>query len=118
MRAVSTPIREGAEGFLKVQYTAIARIAVILSILITLSYFLRPSSKMAHGVGKLGNGLLGILASCSFVMVGELKLGGIGKRLLFLCMKCRALPLFLNPSSDSPLHDTHRGLSVQLVQVI
>ena len=34
MRAVSDPIREGAEGFLKVQYTAIAKFAVPLAGLI------------------------------------------------------------------------------------
>ena len=68
MRAVSTPIREGAEAFLRVQYTAIARIAVLLSVVITLSYTLRPQGSGgsggaggAHGVGRLGNTVLGLL---------------------------------------------------------
>ncbi|CAN0002293.1 unnamed protein product, partial [Hapterophycus canaliculatus] len=43
MRAVSDPIKEGAEGFLKVQYTAIAKIAVFLLAFIVMSYVLRPT---------------------------------------------------------------------------
>ncbi len=69
MRAVSNPIREGAEGFLRVQYNAIAKIAVVLSVVITLSYMMRPASAGgSHGVGKLGNGLLGVLGSISFIL--------------------------------------------------
>ncbi|EWM23680.1 pyrophosphate-energized membrane proton pump 2 [Nannochloropsis gaditana] len=69
MRAVATPIREGAEGFLRVQYSAIAKIAVVLSILITLSYMMRPEGGGGnHGVGKLGNTMLGLLGSISFIL--------------------------------------------------
>lgn len=69
MRAVSNPIREGAEGFLRVQYNAIAKIAVVLSIVITLSYMLRPTGGGGnHGVGKLGNTMLGLLGSLSFIL--------------------------------------------------
>lgn len=67
MRAVSDPIREGAEGFLKVQYGAIFKIAVILAIIIFLSYSMRPENKMeTSGVGAVSPLLMGILASLSF----------------------------------------------------
>jgi inorganic pyrophosphatase len=67
MRAVSDPIKEGAEGFLKVQYAAIMKMAVILCFIILGSYTLRPSGGSEKGVESLGNGLLGFLASLSFV---------------------------------------------------
>lgn len=101
MRAVSTPIREGAEGFLRVQvrfsidrrsgsgrrewalnthtvpdcfsifqqYSAIARLGVVLAVLIAASYSLRPAGGAAaqHGVGRLGNLVLGVVAALSFV---------------------------------------------------
>jgi hypothetical protein len=67
MRQVSDPIREGAEGFLKVQYTAIAKIAIPLAGLIILSYQIRPSSSEAVGVAVLGNQVLGFVAACGFV---------------------------------------------------
>ncbi|CAK4613512.1 unnamed protein product [Aphanomyces euteiches] len=66
MREVSVPIREGAEGFLRIQYTAIAQIAVGLALLIFFSYFLRPNSVHASGVEKLGNVMLGLLGAISF----------------------------------------------------
>lgn len=56
-------------GFLRVQYSAIARIAVLISILITLSYQMRPVGKQQHGIEKLGNLTLGLLGSFSFVVV-------------------------------------------------
>lgn len=68
MREVSNPIREGAEGFLRIQYTAIARIAVGIAGLIFFSYALRPTSLVASGVEKLGNITLGILGSLSFLI--------------------------------------------------
>ncbi|DAZ94687.1 TPA: hypothetical protein N0F65_000002 [Lagenidium giganteum] len=68
MREVSIPIREGAEGFLRIQYTAISRIAVGIAALIFFSYALRPSSSLASGVEKLGNITLGFLGSVSFVI--------------------------------------------------
>lgn len=67
MRAVSDPIKEGAEGFLKVQYAAIMKMAVILCFIILGSYALRPSGGSEKGVESLGNGMLGFLASLSFV---------------------------------------------------
>jgi inorganic pyrophosphatase len=67
MRAVSDPIREGAEGFLHVQYTAIAKFAVPLAGLIVLSYQFRPSSDEAVGVTVLGNQILGLVAAGGFV---------------------------------------------------
>ena len=45
MRAVSDPIREGAEGFLKVQYGAIFRMAFALGAIIFLSYSIRPENQ-------------------------------------------------------------------------
>ncbi|TMW66093.1 hypothetical protein Poli38472_003858 [Pythium oligandrum] len=68
MREVSNPIREGAEGFLRIQYTAISRIAVGIAGLIFFSYALRPSSALASGVETLGNMTLGVLGSLSFVI--------------------------------------------------
>jgi Inorganic H+ pyrophosphatase len=74
MRAVSDPIRQGAEGFLKVQYTAIAKFAVPLSGLIWLSYQFRPDPHThsdggggPKGVAILGNTVLGLVASLGFV---------------------------------------------------
>lgn len=63
--------QEGAEGFLKVQYTAIAKIAVFLMAFIVLSYVMRPpgSSDMQNtGVGRIGNATLGFISGgCFFV---------------------------------------------------
>lgn len=67
MRQVSDPIREGAEGFLHVQYNAIAKFAVPLAGLIVLSYQFRPSGDEATGVAVLGNQMLGLLAAVGFV---------------------------------------------------
>jgi H(+)-translocating pyrophosphatase len=69
MRAVSEPIREGAEGFLHVQYTAIAKFAVPLAGLIVFSYQFRPGNaegEEAKGVAVLGNGILGVIAALGF----------------------------------------------------
>ena len=68
MRLVSDPIREGAEGFLRVQYTAIAKFAVPLAGLIIFSYQFRPTSEdEAVGVAVLGNQVLGFVAAFGFV---------------------------------------------------
>jgi hypothetical protein len=68
MRSVSDPIREGAVGFLHVQYTAISKFAVPLAMLIVASYQFRPGSgEGAHGVAVLGNTVLGIVAAVGFV---------------------------------------------------
>lgn len=66
MRAVSDPIREGAEGFLRVQYSAIFRMAFALAAVILLSYSLRPDSKSQGGVDRLGSVMLGIISCASF----------------------------------------------------
>ena len=89
MRAVSDPIREGAEGFLHVQYTAIAKFAVPLAGLIIFSYQFRPHGGVGdaihdptlqeqqqqeegvaaqlEGVAILGNTVLGVVAAVGFV---------------------------------------------------
>eukprot|EP00559_Dactyliosolen_fragilissimus_P002560 CAMPEP_0184867084 /NCGR_PEP_ID=MMETSP0580-20130426/25035_1 /TAXON_ID=1118495 /ORGANISM="Dactyliosolen fragilissimus" /LENGTH=870 /DNA_ID=CAMNT_0027367131 /DNA_START=339 /DNA_END=2951 /DNA_ORIENTATION=+ len=68
MRAVSDPIREGAEGFLHVQYSAIAKFAGPLAILIVISYQFRPSDMQHHmGVTQLGNFVLGIVSALGFI---------------------------------------------------
>jgi len=63
MRAVSDPIREGAEGFLKVQYGAIFKSSTIICVVIMGSYCVRPNS-IGHdsGIETLGNAMLG--AAC------------------------------------------------------
>jgi Inorganic H+ pyrophosphatase len=69
MRAVSDPIREGAEGFLHVQYTAIAKFAIPLAGLIVLSYQFRPhgaEGEVQKGVAILGNTVLGVVAALGF----------------------------------------------------
>jgi len=67
MRAVSDPIREGAEGFLHVQYTAIAKFALPLAGLIVLSYQFRPVNDEPKGVAVLGNTTLGVVAALGFI---------------------------------------------------
>uniref|UniRef100_A0A7S1BBD8 H(+)-exporting diphosphatase n=1 Tax=Corethron hystrix TaxID=216773 RepID=A0A7S1BBD8_9STRA len=70
MRAVSDPIKEGAEGFLAVQYAAIARIAVPLTGLIWFSYMFRPDYSEidgARGIATLGNSTLGVVSGLGFV---------------------------------------------------
>eukprot|EP00557_Chaetoceros_sp_GSL56_P002987 CAMPEP_0176489578 /NCGR_PEP_ID=MMETSP0200_2-20121128/7369_1 /TAXON_ID=947934 /ORGANISM="Chaetoceros sp., Strain GSL56" /LENGTH=857 /DNA_ID=CAMNT_0017886741 /DNA_START=38 /DNA_END=2607 /DNA_ORIENTATION=- len=68
MRQVSDPIREGAEGFLSVQYTAIAKIALPLSILLILSYQFRPETHLVQGISLLGNTTLGIISATGFLV--------------------------------------------------
>jgi len=67
MRAVSDPIREGAEGFLHVQYSAIAKFAGPISLLIVFSYQFRPVDNEPQGVGLLGNVTLGCVSGLAFV---------------------------------------------------
>jgi len=66
MRAISDPIREGSEGFLKVQYGAISKLAIVVGIVVFLSYYLRPDPLVPHGVEKLGGFTLGVLAMVTF----------------------------------------------------
>lgn len=67
MRAVSDPIREGAEGFLRVQYTAIAKFSVPLALMIVTSYQFRPSPDDPKGIALLGNMMLGVVAALGFI---------------------------------------------------
>ena len=66
MRDVATPIREGAEAFLRTQYGAIAQLAALVAIGIFAAYQMRPSD-MAGGVNSLSSGTLGMLAAGSFL---------------------------------------------------
>lgn len=79
MRAVSDPIRQGAAGFLHVQYTAIAQFAVPLAALIFISYQFRPTSHNGRieGIAVLGNVVLGITASLGFA-IGAICSAGAG----------------------------------------
>lgn len=67
MRAVSDPIREGSGAFLRVMYTAIAKISVIVMAVIFFSYQLRPEA-MHGGINNLGNFTLGALSTLSFLI--------------------------------------------------
>lgn len=67
MRQVSDPIREGAEGFLSVQYSAIAKIALPLSILLILSYQFRPEMHL-QGISQIGNTTLGFVSAAGFLV--------------------------------------------------
>ena len=68
MRAVSDPIKDGAAGFLSVQYSAIGRFALPIMILIVVSYQFRPSgvSNEEGGAAALGNHVLGFVAAIGF----------------------------------------------------
>jgi H(+)-translocating pyrophosphatase len=65
MREVADPIREGAQAFLQTQYSAIAQLAVVVAIIIFLSYQLRPSD-LTGGVNGLSSFTLGALGAFSF----------------------------------------------------
>jgi inorganic pyrophosphatase len=66
MRAIADPIREGSEGFLKVQYEAISKLAVVVAAVIFLSYYLRPAQDDPKGVETLGGFTLGLLGAVTF----------------------------------------------------
>ena len=66
MRQVSDPIREGAEGFLSVQYSAIAKFALPVSVLLVISYQFRPISHQ-DGIMQVGNLVLGIVSAVGFI---------------------------------------------------
>jgi len=71
MRGVSDPIREGAAGFLKVQYNAVLYLAIPLSFFIWFSYLFRPSHETEVGdtsINSLSNSYLGFLSSLSFLL--------------------------------------------------
>jgi len=71
MRAVSDPIREGAEGFLRVQYTAIAKFAGPMAILLVLSYQFRPKhddTLSTSSITQLGNTTLGLITAFGFLV--------------------------------------------------
>ncbi len=73
MRAVSDPIRQGAEGFLNVQYSAIAKFALPISVLLIISYQFRPSPDDGHahgngiGIHAVSNMTLGIVSALGFL---------------------------------------------------
>lgn len=67
MRKIADPIREGSEAFLTVQYTAIRNLAIVLAVLIFLSYRLRPDDT-SKGIDGLGPTILGLVGSISFIM--------------------------------------------------
>ena len=67
MRAVADPIREGSRAFLSVQYGAIGKLAVVVSIIIFLSYLIRPG-QMSGGVNSLSSVTLGLLSALSFIV--------------------------------------------------
>ena len=67
MRAVSDTIREGSGAFLRVMYSAIAKISVVVMAVIFASYQLRPDS-MHGGINNLGNFTLGALGTVSFAL--------------------------------------------------
>ena len=67
MRAVSEPIREGSQAFLREMYGAISKIAAVVCVVIFASYQLRPSS-MHGGINNLGNVTLGLIGTVSFVL--------------------------------------------------
>lgn len=90
MRAVSDPIREGAQGtylspqcmavplpntcppctgFLKVQYTAISKLAVVVAVAIFGSYKMRPSDPYGKGIDSVNTSLLGLVGAISFILV-------------------------------------------------
>merc|ERR1719491_1185608 len=72
MRAVSDPIREGAEGFLRVQYSAIAKFAGPMALLLIASYQFRPvhpsNSDHPSNISNIGNSMLGILTAFGFLI--------------------------------------------------
>ena len=68
MRKVSDPIREGAEGFLKVQYGVILKLAVFVTVGIFFSYKLRDFENPT-GIEVLGSNLMGFIGAVSFIMV-------------------------------------------------
>lgn len=69
MRAISKPIADGAAGFLRVQYAAIFKMAAPLSVLIGLSYRLRPAP---HGkpdsAAAVSRTTMGLVASFCFLV--------------------------------------------------
>ena len=67
MRAVSEPIREGSQGFLREMYGSISRIAGVVCVVIFLSYQLRPES-MHGGINNLGSSTLGLICTLSFMI--------------------------------------------------
>jgi Na+/H+-translocating membrane pyrophosphatase len=70
MRKVSDPIREGAEGFLRVQYGVILKLAIFVTIGIFFSYKLRDFDEPT-GIEVLGSNVMGAVGSVSFVLVSH-----------------------------------------------
>eukprot|EP00927_Polykrikos_kofoidii_P023141 TRINITY_DN21404_c0_g1_i1.p1 TRINITY_DN21404_c0_g1~~TRINITY_DN21404_c0_g1_i1.p1 ORF type:complete len:832 (-),score=133.60 TRINITY_DN21404_c0_g1_i1:139-2634(-) len=68
MQKISDPIWKGSEGFLKVQYAAISKLAVVVGLIIYASYVSRPIPLEPRGVEKLGGQRLGVIASVTFAV--------------------------------------------------
>jgi len=53
MRTVATAIREGAEGFLATQYSAIMRYAAAMAVLLYLLYLTKPTNMPGVSTGQM-----------------------------------------------------------------
>ena len=71
MRAISDPIKAGAEGFLNVQYMAVLKYAVPLGFGIFLSYLWRPVVDDV-GVGRFSLGVVAALCFYTSMYVASL----------------------------------------------
>lgn len=81
--------QEGAEGFLKVQYTAISKMAIFLIVFIVLSYIMRPEPSPGQngsqgGVRDIGDTTLGIISGMCF-LVGALCSAAAGYISMSVC---------------------------------
>lgn len=63
------PVGRPRPGFLRVQYGAIARLAVVVAFLIFSSYMLRPANVHTTPVERLGALTLGTLNTVAFALV-------------------------------------------------
>ncbi len=68
MRRVSDPIREGAEGFLKVQYSVIGKLSGFVAAGIFMSYKLRNFDHPT-GIESLGANTIGTVGAVAFLLV-------------------------------------------------
>lgn len=70
MRAVADPIREGAEGFLHTQYSAIGYISLFVGMSIFASYMLRSNNSLegTTGVARLGSFTLAVVNVVTFFL--------------------------------------------------
>ena len=66
MHAVASPIQEGSEGFFRVQYGAISKISIIVSLLLFLLYVFKDSSEI--NVSHISPFAMGLITSVTFLM--------------------------------------------------